>query len=1223
MASNERSQLIEFLRGEVVGPIRSAEGDRDGRKRIEVLGAGRIEPHPEPSCFNAWLYWKPEGVTGEQEEILSISGGSNPYRTYGVGVLYPGGSPDETGDPLSTEDDGLSASEQEIKPGKSIEAIDQLTEEEGGGADPDEQSDVAAQSLAQDDDLEIHSADANRPSSMAISFCVKLQPDGALVVSLPRSRRMSWQADSQDPFALNGFYESFQLSRLRKEGQDKDPTTTAWRRRPAVAPDAAVRFSTKLLTRNASTAERTERIPNAAGVPETFQLNIQAYPRIRLDGSLLVTVVLRNESRGDTRKMALFQSLFEVTVERGEFLPYPESERPFMELDKDEKTMELLYRNTRCWGIGHGCAAGWNAPEGNAPSVLTADVLPAVELPSMTPDIELDGVPLTISMSELAELPEMESKESRAWTSLTGAIDGYSDWLELRSSEAQSLDENLRQVADRHLGVCADALKRMRVGLDLLRSDANVRQAFRWANEAMLLQQIALKQVVRRELGWDGIRASPLGEREDPFSIRGKQEVLPSLGKWRAFQIAFLLMSLRGMVNPQSDDRELVDLVWFPTGGGKTEAYLGVAAFQLFHQRLLMESDANTDPRRDGTSVLMRYTLRMLTTDQFQRAASLICGMEAIRRREGATIQGEPFRLGLWLGKSGSPNTVDGARIELGRYASDTSENAGNPLVLTDCPWCRAAIGRLAGDFRPKGMNNRDWNDLRLGGISKTEASMSCSDSNCIFGAGKGQLPVEVIDERIYEKRPSLVIGTADKFAMLSYKPEAGALFGRCKELQTHLPPSLIIQDELHLISGPLGTLFGLYETVFNDLCTIDGCPPKIISSTATVRGADHQVRALFARERTALFPPPGLDISDSFFGRYARTPEDALESGRLYVGIHALYGSLQTTQARVFSALLARATTFQDGEQKDPWWTLLAYYNSMRELSGARTLFDSDIQSRMKHLAGREGMRARSLYLEELSSRLTQAQIVALKDRLAKELVTGMESDRVDACLSSNIIEVGVDIERLSLMAVVGQPKSTASYIQASGRVGRRWWQRPGLIVTLLNPRKSRDTSHFEQFHTYHRRLYERVEPTSATPFSITALQRGLVGALLAHMRQQVTAPRPGAFDEFETAFEEACNLFRDRCGAIGLEEGDKQRSILELESLFHTLSQGWRMFAPQEWNNWGQPPGSHPLMLVPGKFATGEQKRKGFEVPTSLRQVDAQAELSIDYFEQDFRQS
>jgi len=1212
MNNPERTHLVDFLRGELVGPIRSA-GSTYARNRYEVKGTGPFESHPSPDDYSAWLFWKPEGAGGDEEEILSVKGGRNPHRSYGIGVLYAEPAGNRTSEP-SSDDDAENGDTSDV--GVVIRDTDASVD--GDEDEAPSPLELSQRSTASDDDLEINSSDTRRPSSIAISFCADLKEDGLITVSFPRSKRMSWQQQDDAPFPLNGVYERFQLRLGKLEGRDADSTIPAYRRRPAVARDAALSFSRKEL------AERSLKkpIPKADGVREELKLEVQAYTRPHpfQKGAILVTVVMRNRSDHDDRDLALFQSCFEVRVENGTFLPYPESPRPPETMDRDEQTMELLYRNTGCWAIGHGCAAAWDDSSNDAPSSLTADVMPAVELPSMTPDIELDGKPIKVSMLELAKLPESEAAVRGAWPVLESLVEGYSNWITTKKSEIAILPERLRDVANQHIVICSKALARMRDGLKLLRSDADTHLAFRWANEAMLLQQIAGKQIAHREIRWDG-KVVPIGEHVDPLQILNNGTVKSDLGQWRAFQIAFLLMSLCGMVEPQSHERELVDLVWFPTGGGKTEAYLGVAAFQMFHQRLLMKKeDGQSLPSRDGTNVLMRYTLRMLTTDQFQRAAGLICGMEAMRRKY--SIFGAPFRLGLWLGSGGTPNRIDSAKKAIGWFTRNKGRDTGNPLVLTECPWCRTSIGRVQVD-----------NEFKLAGIIKDNASMHCPDHDCLFHDDRAGLPVDVIDECIYNNRPSLVIGTADKFAMLAYEPKAGALFGRTTERQgrearvvrSHRPPSLIIQDELHLISGPLGTLFGLYETVISDLCTYKNGnrsePPKVIASTATVRGAEQQVKSLFAREATALFPPPGLDIADSFFGRYARSDDGALESGRLYVGIHALYGSLQTTQARTYAALLARASTF-DNDRKDPWWTLLAYYNSMRELAGARMLFDSDIQSRLRHLSDREKLPKRHLNVEELSSRLTQAQIVALKNKLSDEVVTGEEKERVDACLSSNIIEVGVDIDRLSLMAVVGQPKSTASYIQATGRVGRRWWQRPGLILTLLNPFKSRDTSHYEQFHTYHRRLYERVEPTSATPFSLAAIQRGLVGAVIAHIRQQVDCKNPD-YDRYQSILDKTLALFSVRCESTGMAGDDLERSLEELNVCFEHFQRNWRFFKPEKWFDWHQPENERLLMLVPGKYASGNQMHQGFTVPTSLRDVDTQAELAFDFFQQDWIQA
>jgi hypothetical protein len=635
-------------------------------------------------------------------------------------------------------------------------------------------------------------------------------------------------------------------------------------------------------------------------------------------------------------------------------------------------------------------------------------------------------------------------------------------------------------------------------------------------------------------------------------------------------------MSLDGVRDGSSGDREIVDLVWFPTGGGKTEAYLAVMAFYMIHERLLMQL-GDSQPHRDGTNALMRYTLRMLTTQQFQRAASLICAMECLRRNAArygtGNIPGRRFSLGLWIGGAGSPNTIGDARRQLAEFRRGDTE--GNPLVLTECPWCRAEIGRFNGT------------------------------------------------ERIYADPPSLVIATADKLAIISFRPQAGALFGRRivgnQVSQDSRPPGLIIQDELHLISGPLGTMYALYEGIIERLCSIQQndvwIKPKIIASTATIRGAADQISAIYARTQVQLFPSPGLVMGDSFFGRYARDERGTLSDGRLYLGIHANdYGSVLTTQVRVFSAALFRPWTFVP-DRRDPWWTLLAFYNSIRELGGARTLFDSDIRSRLKFIFNREGFanndRRNLRIIEELTSRLSQAEIVRMMDRLSVPYGQAQQNEMLDACLASNIIEVGIDIDRLSLMGVIGQPKTTATYIQVTGRVGRRWWERPGLVLTIYNPSKSRDRSHFEQFQSYHRRLYERVEPASATPFAVSAIQRGASGALLAWARQNSTAPvqSPAAY---AGALEVGYDLLRRRSVSVQEAPDDRARSLAELERIREELVWKWQQ-NPQSWQAFPQQVDGEYLMLWPGQFTTALQKRRGVVVPSSMRQVDRSAELII----------
>ncbi|MBK6486126.1 MAG: hypothetical protein IPF98_04475 [Gemmatimonadetes bacterium] len=909
------------------------------------------------------LAWRPT-PEADLEEVLFFDRES-PHRKYGAGLLHPRSS-DEF---LTPDQQAVLAADNVGVDSASPDSDDDETAE-----DEEEKADVIAdlpssRAEGSEHDFDVTSPDMRRPSSMAISVCLHLPSDGSLVVRLPRFRRFQWQQSSDRPFAVNGRYE--QAGRIVMLDGFARPAVPLWRRTPAVGPETEVRFSGQLLR---TLSPQKESVAGASSAGPRLRVDVFARELPRQPDHYIVTVVLRNEKATKTRKESedatLFQTYFEVLVEGGSILPYPESHRPFDHLDAEEQSLALLYRDSATWAIGHGCAAGWDEAPGVDPTVVYADVFPAFETPSMTPDVtDRSGDVIALRMRDLSTLPD--DGTGVIWDALESLVSEYDTWVQARRSEAESLADRFTEVADRHLAQCEESLSRIRGGLQLLRTDADVRAAFRLANLSMLLQQIATKHLRKRSIDWDRNRqcAGPSTIGDSPWNVFARSNEGSAIGRWRAFQLAFLLLQLEGIARPDSPDREIIDLIWFPTGGGKTEAYLAVMAFLMWHQRLLMGRETD-GPLRDGTNVLMRYTLRMLTTQQFQRAASLICAMEYLRRHptshaDVSRCTGQRFSLGLWIGGDGTPNNNARAKQALADYKSDKVR--GNPLVLTECPWCRTEIGRCR-----KGRASQ-W---QLAGIAETSEGprLYCVDGSCEFGREKPStwLPVEVIDERIYASAPSLVIGTADKFAMLAYRPEAGVIFGRRFEhgeaVQVHQPPSLVVQDELHLIAGPLGTLYGLYESVIERLCTSgEGASrivPKIISSTATIRGAEDQTLALYARiapktgkSNVRLFPSPGLQMGDSFFGVYARLPGGALDSGRLYLGIHASnYGSILTAQVRLYSAALCRPAAFAP-EARDPWWTLLAFYNSIRELGGAKTLLDSDIRARLKFLQNRESV--------------------------------------------------------------------------------------------------------------------------------------------------------------------------------------------------------------------------------------------------------------------------
>jgi hypothetical protein len=591
-------------------------------------------------------------------------------------------------------------------------------------------------------------------------------------------------------------------------------------------------------------------------------------------------------------------------------------------------------------------------------------------------------------------------------------------------------------------------------------------------------------------------------------------------------------MNLNGIVDPVHADRKVVDLLFFPTGGGKTEAYLGLSAFTLVLRRL-----RNPGVTGAGLGVLMRYTLRLLTLDQLGRAATLICALELLRQENADKLGDWPFEIGLWVGKAATPNWMgrkgDGntetARAKTIAFKND--DRKPSPIPLEECPWCGTKFKANSFELLP---GPEFPEDLRV----------NCVNRRCAFSRGQA-LPILGVDEPIYRRLPCFMIATVDKFAAMPWTGEVGGFFGRverydrngfygpCAPLKGQplpdrrlLPPDLIIQDELHLISGPLGTLVGLYETAIDALCTVerDGHQfgPKIVASTATVRRAESQIRALFNRRTVDVFPPPGPDRRNSYF---AEVHPSSRSNARSYVGIAAQGRSPKVVMLRTYLVLLATAQKAYAAWKKrgdpanpaDPYMTLLGYFNSLRELGGARRIVEDEVTARLSSYADRKRVgEAEGLFADrkiaydvvELTSRVSTDRVADAKRRLALPF---SDKERVDTAIATNMISVGLDIVRLGLMVVFGQPKTTAEYIQATSRVGRDP-DRPGLVVTIANIHKPRDRSHYERFAAYHESFYRAVEATSVTPFSPRALDRGLAGTVIALARQghpPMTAPK------------------------------------------------------------------------------------------------------------------
>ena len=712
-----------------------------------------------------------------------------------------------------------------------------------------------------------------------------------------------------------------------------------------------------------------------------------------------------------------------------------------------------------------------------------------------------------------------------------------------------------------------------------------------------------------------------------------------SQGYWRSFQIAFLLMSLRGICNPEHHDRLAVDLIWFPTGGGKTEAYLGLTAFTVFFNAL-------SKIQTGGVDVLMRYTLRLLTAQQFQRASTLFCAMEFLRRKDVLELGTRSFRIGLWVGSASTPNKRDDAITKLRALKRDP--DAENPFVLLRCPWCAAKFGphENAASMTPRAGSRFGRNPLtarHVYGYSTENLNgnntvvFRCGDISCEFGGNPGPLapvlPIVLIDEDLLDLPPNLLIGTVDKFAMLAWTPRARSIFGLdASGRHKGAPPTLIIQDELHLISGPLGSMVGAYETVIEALCvdSMGGMVrPKIVASTATISRARDQIEGLYARKKVMLFPPSGIDATDSFFAREEVDEQGNPKPGRLYAGVLAPgHTSLQTSEARVFATLMQHAALLKgEPAEVDPWWTLLVFFNSLRELGGAATLFSADTHEYLKVILNRHGIDfgkiRRLFHVEELTSRIRSDHIPKLLEQLEIPLKIreGLPNSSageypIDACLASSIIEVGVDLPRLSLMAIVGQPKTTSQYIQVSSRVGRDL-KKPGLVVVIYGQTKPRDRSHFERFRSYHQRLYAQVEPTSVTPFSPPAVDRALHGIVVALVRQLGDiAKEAQSPDPFPL---KSGNVLRLRIEEI---IGDRVDQIAPTEKsavmarLMQRLDQ-WQAWSPPDYGGFGKSPEHPPLMHPAGSAEPIQWDGRSWATMSSLRNVDAscEADLTTEY--------
>jgi len=1144
------------------------------------------------------------------------------------------------------------------------------------------------------------------PSSFGLSFLVEATRDGG---PLPGDICITWARYFED----------------EKEGQ------RIWKRNPrwVVCEEISLDRNQELWFAWREGKKRAEEVGRGSGEAE---ISLHVFSRKRDERRYLVGIYVVNRIASSKEGASAEEHIFQpqIRVACGDGARIVPGDDDFSPADGDEhepgepEELRFLYRKRRALARGFLCSAVWKELDPQKYSEpfppfrwvdgdLLHEVQPEYHERFRLPDVRTEFVPVhLIPFPDLEwpgdrygpppELRAGELAEAFSPEKLREALcplpEGYRKWLEEKWDEAGRLCPDERHIAERLLERCRVVLERMEKGLEVLEKDEDARLAFCFANRAMDLQS-----------EWS--RKSGL--------------------IWRPFQLGYILLVLESIARPDSEYRKVCDLLWVPTGAGKTEAYLFLVVFTIALRRRRALKEGKTQA---GVAVITRYTLRLLTIQQFRRALSAITACEYLRvhglgekdgrigwRPRESGVQGdyiwgsEPFSAGLWVGGGVTPNrlraTWGNGEIPGAIDILKGKRGEGEPAQVIRCPACGALLAipdegipesarlhlvvrtdmsgedleNVLGSVCTTGTGNEPavkdpavtphgvsgyftlsltlsfpgqrirpeharrvrerieekvssagrsielcaaresrpgyfirWYRGEKGSRQEYDFDIFCPAPGCplrrpwvagaplgrIYGSGadpcspKSGIPetmtgirvpgfgdgnefVEVpepfrfrgsrdtsergspyisdripvpaltVDEQVYHRLPSLVVSTVDKFARPPFEPRAAALFGNVdhhhcvwgyyregapplsapggdeshpgplgrnqgqrnyRGIVPPPPPELILQDELHLIEGPLGSLVGFYETAVDHLCSQDGRIAKYIASTATTRGAEGQVRAVFARG-FLVFPPPALEAGDRFFVREPGSVSllDDDRPGRLYAGICTPGRGPQSPLVRIYARLLQTVLDYQDffdRETLSSFWTLVGYFNAIRELGGARALLRQDVRERLMNIAsapsGFRGIEAGEGSVMELSGRTGSTELPVALDVLSREYSGNPEKPGIpDVLLTTSLFGTGVDIPRLSLMVVNGQPKTTSAYIQATGRVGRR---RGALVVTFLRASRPRDLNHYEFFCGYHLQLHRHVEPATVCPFSEETLRRfsgPLAVFLLRNMRQ------------------------------------------------------------------------------------------------------------------------
>lgn len=828
------------------------------------------------------------------------------------------------------------------------------------------------------------------------------------------------------------------------------------------------------------------------------------------DGKKIVKILVKNESVNEAKSYSDCYFQVQIKVTTNALVDY---KNPFNNvIDEDFATVDYQYRNVVTYGKGINCAVTWN----NGQSIETT-FLPQEEIKSFSnvarPEIKNAGVGDILKLKNLSIWTQLEDEE--IIEKLRTFVGTYGTWIaaQIDNGEGHPIANDLtsKQTA---------ALNRLNLNIDYLKNNLLAFRSFKLANTAMFIQMIIAKNNNFKK----GRSFNQIDGFENTFNnIAYFQNYIETEPAYYPFQLAFLLMNVEPTFNKDSLDRkDIVDLIWFPTGGGKTEAYLALTALTIIERRL-------NNPGIDtvGVSVLMRYTLRLLTAQQFERATWLICALEFMRIQLPTQLPDyhlgdNEITIGMWVGGSTTPNNfndlMDLRWSNVFLPADVETRNRANKFPISYCPWCGCNLIDEHGFGYERQMNGGKVSGL----------DVYCINENCHFS---GSLPIMFIDEQLYNNPPTLLFATVDKMVQLSHKENARNLF-----FTGPLPPDLIIQDELHLLTGPLGSLTGLYELVIEQLCCRGGRKPKIVASTATTRNTASLVKSMFGRGLN-IFPAQGITYNDNFFSFLDEN------SKRKHVGVMPTGKTAGLTEIKIVEALYeakikllkcflvlnniditniaAIVDELNSNDFKndiDPYWTFVFYYNNLRDLGRSKSRVSIDFKQQIDGMFEEQGFEKALKFISnnmfgktvEFTSRQESGKIKSLLNR-TEQAVSFVHTHRdgheyinqadntIDLALASNMFSVGIDVNRLNIMLMIGQTGSVAEYIQASSRVARK---DKGIVINLLNPMRARELSIFEDYSAFHATYYKNVEPLSITPFTNMALDKLLDAVLVGYVR-------------------------------------------------------------------------------------------------------------------------